>query len=422
MTKLETALEFLRAKPDASRREIKEITGWSSDKMVSKAKRLAASGETASTKSSDKPTSKKLSQVTVTDTEMSVFLPPQSRIRTLEDLIESFKVDLKVWEVKEFQANKWENFSVAEGITELLQVKASFKRKTVEVRSLEDIFEKVIANINASLEGVARLPKRKNVEPDPCMVEISIYDAHFGKLCWSEETDDSNYDLKTACTDFVNAVDDLVRKASVYNIEKFCFIIGNDMTNVDSSANMTTKGTPQDQDSRYFKVVETVYTLIFDIVKEKLLPIAPVEIIPIPGNHDHLTTIWMGKILEAMFKYTSEVTVQSQPTPYKYITYGTNLLMFNHGDKIKTDRLPLILAQKMPIAWGQSTCKEIHQGHIHHQKVEEFAGVVVRNLRALCPADKYCSENGFVSSIRGGEAYIYSKVGGLVSVVYHTVQ
>ena len=342
----------------------------------------------------------------------------QERIKSLDDLVRVFSIDLTIWEVERFIANKWEQNSKQAGTVELYQVKAFMRRRCQKLQNQKEAILEAIEEINSAIK-TPNIRTYAN-KTGGCLLEIAIFDAHFGKLCWEEETG-NNYDLKEAVSDYLETLVGLIDKAAPFDIEKIVLIIGNDMINVDSNLNTTTKGTPQDVDSRYFKVVKAVSSLMYDVIENYLLPIAPVEVVAVPGNHDHETTIYLGMLIETFFRGNPNVTVDTRPTTYKFVEYGTNLLMFNHGDKIKEVSLPLILAQQNPEAWGRTTCREVHQGHKHTRIVAEYAGVIVRHIRAMCPTDKYCKENGYVGNVRGGEAYVFDKKHGLVAQLMQTL-
>ena len=70
--------------------------------------------------------------------------------------------------------------------------------------------------------------------------------------------------------------------------------------------------------------------------------------------------------------------------------------------------------------FGRTLFRECHTGHTHMTKLDEQHGVRVRVLPALCPADAWHSENGYIGNKRSAEAYVWDKNEGLISVVYHT--
>ena len=68
------------------------------------------------------------------------------------------------------------------------------------------------------------------------MLEVNIFDLHFGKLCWNGETGE-DYDTKIASKRFHNAIDDIVGKAIFHDVDKIVFPVGNDFFNSDNLRN-----------------------------------------------------------------------------------------------------------------------------------------------------------------------------------------
>ena len=95
------------------------------------------------------------------------------------------------------------------------------------------------------------VPKIKH-EHGKYALEISIPDAHFGKMAWDKESGES-YDLEIAEERYTNAINYILSMVDHKTIDEIIFPIGNDMINIDSRNNETFAGTRQDSDSRFFK-------------------------------------------------------------------------------------------------------------------------------------------------------------------------
>jgi hypothetical protein len=155
---------------------------------------------------------------------------PQTRIQTLEQLIEHCKIDLEVWEVERFVANKYETSAKNEKdeivVTPMFQVKATLKRKVG------------VSDARQEIEQLKALAKSQMPKPTPIqrpaaatgyMLEMNIPDAHFGKLAWGEETGDANYDTKIADALFQEAYETLFsRTAHIPMYDEILIIVGND--------------------------------------------------------------------------------------------------------------------------------------------------------------------------------------------------
>ena len=114
--------------------------------------------------------------------------------------------------------------------------------------------EAMLELIERMKQHAPRLPRVKHAKNrNPHLLEIALFDSHFGKLAWALETG-TNYDLRISEQVYLKAVQDLLAKSSHYNIAKIVLPIGQDFFHVNNASNQTANGTPQDVDGRLKKV------------------------------------------------------------------------------------------------------------------------------------------------------------------------
>lgn len=346
---------------------------------------------------------------------------PKTRIHTLEQLVEFCQIDLSVWEVERFVANKWEmgfkdSFDEAQVIP-LYQIKAFLKKKKAVVFA-----KKEIQDLKQLAKSDSDFPKHV---PAPAftegkMLEINLTDHHFGKLAWGLETGYANYDVKIATQVFHRAIDTILDRSPFSAYEEIWFVVGNDLFNADDTQGRTTSGTQVESDVRHEKTYVTVRTLLIQAIEKLRNFAAKVKVVVVPGNHDHNATWHLGDSLEVYFAKYSDVEVDNHPCPRKYHTFGQTLVMFTHGDKGKIKDLPLLMAAEKSALFGATKFHEIHTGHIHTLRVDEQHGIRVRTLPALCPPDAWHAENGYVGNLRSSEAFVWDKNEGLIGIVIYT--
>jgi hypothetical protein len=238
---------------------------------------------------------------------------------------------------------------------------------------------------------------------DPVLYEISLPDIHYGKL--------HNYTLEDVEKQFLDVIQDLVTKASGLNIEKILLPIGNDGMNSEGMRQSTTKGTPQQDSAGWKQTFRGYWTLIVQAV-DMLKQIAPVHVIVISGNHDYERMYYAGDVISGWFRNDVSVTVNNSNNSRKYFEYGTNMIMFTHGDNEKPADMPLIMATENPEMFARTTTREAHCGHFHKEQVNEYRGVKVRFIPSICPNDEWHKKMGYESK-RVGQAYIWNKTRGL---------
>lgn len=351
---------------------------------------------------------------------------PRTEIHTLDALLKKFEVDLSVWRVKSFVVNSWET-SASDGsgniITKpLYQVKAVLERANgMTVEAAKEEIEALKAEAKAKMQ------------PPPCVravsggsqykaLEISAYDAHFGRLSWGAETGGADYDLGIAARDYNAVIDGLLAKSPYAYYDRICYVVGNDLIHFDNLNATTTKGTPLDVDSRFPKVFAKVRQTVREQIEKFRQIAASVEVIVIPGNHDTLSAWHLGDSLECLYENCEQVHVDNTPRLRKYWHYGDNLVMFTHGDKGKHVHYPLIMANETPSAWATSRFREVHLGHFHHLETKEIIGCRIRVIPAVCPADYWHASNGYVGALRAAQAFVWDSVDGLEYVIEENIK
>lgn len=365
---------------------------------------------------------------TVSEDKWEVYLP-STRICTLEALLAHCKVDTSIWEVERFTLNKWEvgaKNTDGEIIVEpLFQVKATLKRKRLQ-STVKAELDAMIAAAKAHSPSYTPLQRPKRSQRGH-LLEISIPDLHMGKLAWNEETRGGDYDLKIAQQVFEEALEALIQKTQGFDIERICFVVGNDLLNADKLDNTTTKGTQQQVDGRYQKVFATTRQMMVRGI-ERLMSIADIDVLMVPGNHDSQSVYCLGDSLDCWFRASPNVTIHNEPTGRKIYRYGQCLILFAHGDKQPLKDLPLQMATDYPQEWGATRWRECHAGHLHRSSANEYAGhsehkgVRVRVLPSLCASDSWHTDNGYTGNLRSAEAYVWDAEQGLQSIVMHTLQ
>lgn len=348
---------------------------------------------------------------------LNVVSNSSSRIKTLEQLLDVAQVDLEQFHVDKYNVNKWEVSAQIDGkmvTEELFQVKASLiknKARQTRKRILEDLHQDFI---NHSPKAVKYTPKKGTGH----LLEVNIFDLHFGKLCWSGETGE-DYDTKIASKRFHSAIDDIIQKASGHNIAQIVFPVGNDFFNSDGKENQTSNNTPQDEDLRWMKTFRNGRKLIVEGI-EKLKQIAPVDVVVVQGNHDFERSFYLGDSLEAWFRNDKNVSVNNDATPRKYVKFGQNLIGLTHGNNEKVADLPLLMASEKKELWSDTRFHEWHLGHFHHKKqikfqsVDEQKGCVIRFMRSLSGTDAWHNLKGYTQNVQSAEAFIWHPSDGMI--------
>ena len=362
------------------------------------------------------------------------------RIKSAEDAIKEFAINMKEWEIappirvkshegyRKDRKSSWhvENGKTIRGDVEdtgnmllvtLYSVDVRFVRKTQEIRAT-NVVQEIILDAKKHSIKVPKInyPKSK----DGVLLELAIFDAHFGRLCWGEESG-ADFDVHIAEKLLKQTLMELLDYSKNFNISKILIPFGGDYFNSNSKANSTVLGTAQQEDTRYSKTFRLGRKLAIDII-DRCYQIAPVDVVLVKGNHDEERLFYLGDSLECWYHNNKNVDIDNSPKSRKYYSFGKTLLGFTHGDDVKLEKLPMLMALEAPRQWLKSKYREIHTGDKHHRLTLSENGVVIRILGSIVAPDQWTYNKGFVGPIRATESFVFHPEKGLVAQFTSTVR
>lgn len=215
------------------------------------------------------------------DTNITIW-SVDDRVKTVEDALNKAQIDPEIWEVERSVLNSWEvamkgkfneDGTPKHKTVTLWQVKVWLRRKVPKIYT--DAADLLIKRMEKYSPKHVKISRAKKID-DPHMLEISIFDHHFGKLAWHMETGE-NYDLKIAEKLYRHAVEDLTKVTRGFNIEKILMPVGQDFFHIDNPSNTTVNGTSQDVDCRYTKLFDSGVISCINAI-EFVREIAPVTV------------------------------------------------------------------------------------------------------------------------------------------------
>lgn len=353
-------------------------------------------------------------------------------VRTVDDALAKAQVDMNIWEVERCVVNHYEmGAKLPDGAlvtTPLWQVKVWLRKRRGWSR--EEFKALLIKDISAIAP-----PRPVEVvmapEYDTLLAELSIFDAHFGKLAWAPESG-ADYDLNICRSRYTAAADDLLARASVRNPERVLYVVGNDFFHTDQG-DKTTRGTDVDTDGRWQKSFRIGTKCVIETIDKALRIAGYVDVLVVPGNHDAQKSFMLGDLVGAYYRNDGRVTVINEPSPFVYYRYGTNLLGFNHGDETaqitKRQMLPATMATDRPQDWAETTTREFHLGHVHHESEhvwkyrnsDSVRELVVRTLPSISSTDAWHRACNY-KSVLAAECHYYHRTKGRYGYDVYTVQ
>ena len=265
----------------------------------------------------------------------------------------------------------------------------------------------------------AYAPPRLNLKTPrlPFAVVTSGGELHYGGSGWGFETGES-YSREEAAFRLESTrslmLEDVADRGKP---DKFFYAIGHDFFTIDTDYGTTTKGTPQDTDGTSAQIFSEGLDLAMRDI-DCLRSIAPVEIVPVPGNHDRLLTVALLKCFEVAYKNSSDVSVEFSARTRAYRSYGETLLGFGHGDgALKPKDFMATMAKEAPELWANTLYRAFFTGHLHSEVVRELVGGTHYQMPSLRGADRFHERNAYLSDAALA-SYLVDKSRGVTSTIY----
>ncbi len=283
--------------------------------------------------------------------------------------------------------------------------------KGLTLNPLAEKLEHVFANY--------KVPKLDLPVGDKHALVVSPFDLHYGKYAWSEEVREE-YNRQMARDLLIQKTKELIPDILKYNIEKIIVPVGSDFFHVDTLGGTTTKGTPQDCDGTFIQIMVEGQQLMVEFL-DILRQIADIEIILTAGNHDFKLSHVLLQYLGAYYKDCKDVNVIRCHRFRQYFSYGNTLMGFTHGDGMKLQDLPYMMANEAAELWAKTKHRAFFTGHLHHEMVKDYKGVKIFQMPSLSGSDRWHHNHGYEGSTRALHAYIVHPVNGIKATLMANV-
>jgi len=289
------------------------------------------------------------------------------------------------------------------------QVAGQWIKSDADAASREAIIRAAIAALTEDVRGLAPITP----PPDRVLADLlTVYpfgDPHIGLKVWGKECG-ADFDLKEAERLTLAAVDRLV---SISPASDTAIILPlGDIFHADDQRNVTPgHGHQLDVDSRHVQVLHVGIRTFKRCILRALEKHRRVVVRFVSGNHDPHAVWALAFTIAAFFESEPRVFVDLSPSKHWYFRHGRTLIGTTHGDTVRHEALPGMMAADCPEDWGQTRHRYWLTGHVHTQSVREFAGVTCESFRTLAAADAYAAGKGYRAG-RDMRAIVYSVDGG----------
>lgn len=255
------------------------------------------------------------------------------------------------------------------------------------------------------LPRAAPVAFRRDGAREELLAVFPVGDHHLGMLAWPDETGSAAWDLQLAEQALEEAISDLV--TSVPSCGKAAVVFLGDFLHVDGYVPVTPgHGHQLDADGRFPKIVRAAIRVMRRAIERAAEHHKLVVVIVAQGNHDPVSSVFLREALASFYEEDARIEVDTAPRPFHFIRHGRCLLGVHHGDRVKLEELPLLMAADRPQDWGETVHRTWLTGHVHSRRVLEKGGCLVESFRVLPPTDAYAAGHGYRSQ-REMHAIVY---------------
>ena len=299
----------------------------------------------------------------------------------------SFKREIIKWAKKTYpddttlECGTYEGF-VAHNATVQVSKTGEIVQAWIKQKASDIDLEDLVNTLKESIEPY-KYEQKQDKSADH-MLEIPLFDMHWG-IAFFE--------------DYKSTLDDILELIAMKHWDRIVIPFGQDYFHNDSIVNgVTTKGTAIEKVDM-IRAVKEGRKFIIAIIDAALANSNKVEVLYTPGNHDRsVTWMFMQVLLE---RYGPDI-IDDSIKYRKVFTYGKNSVMVTHGDskQATANNLSHIFAVSYPKEFAQATTREVHSGHLHHEKEGDIFGAMIRRLSSGAAVDDWSNREDFIGAHR----------------------
>ena len=304
--------------------------------------------------------------------------------------------DAEVLQLHGYNPNKWSlidhQFSMWDHLNKKMENPKTLYASKVRVEPKKDILtdEEILSAVTSETKPL-KIKTTKYKTDNKRMLGIELMDMHFG--------------INTL-DDYQDTIRRLTERLESRKWDRVAITFGSDLMHVDNLKNTTANQTRID-DVDIVQMIEDVKTFYEYLVTKASEQANEVKVIYIKGNHDETTSALLIHWLDARFRDTDNVEVDTTIQEVKVYTWEKIFVALTHGDK-GGKRTKNTLSTNYPLEWARSKVREFHKGHLHHEKALDEFGITERILPTGAKTDQYHKDNSFDSAHKRFMIFEYS--------------
>ena len=273
------------------------------------------------------------------------------------------------------------------------KTRGQWVKSSVDAERREQLVKEMYQAMASEIPKLGKIAAPKHKASADLLNVIPMGDPHFGLYAWAAESgDDFDTDIARALT--LGAVDRLM--ASAPDAETCIILPLGDVFHANDQSNVTPGHKHQlDVDTRFVKVLGIGIQTYRHAIIRALEKHPKVVVRFVSGNHDPQAIWALAFTVHAFFEDNPRVTVDLSPSKFWYYQHGSVLIGSTHGDTVKHENLLGVMATDQAHVWSHTKHRYWYTGHVHHQSVKEFPGVVCESFRTLAAKDAYAAGHGY---------------------------
>lgn len=359
-------------------------------------------------------------------------------VKTVDEAIEKCNIDLEIWEVykteilnqvvhrKEleqemtFDEGKISGYKIDRGgitLEPLVNIKLYLRLRQFNA---DRFIKKMIEALSKKELKFEKISYSKDTDDN--LFVVNLYDLHLDKLAFDSQTKESSNPEKTEQIANI-AINALLERAKGYKFKRILLPVGHDFFNHDRILGyaMTTRETPQHSAFNWEEITIKGGEILVRMIN-KLVKLAPVDIIAVPGNHDANRAWHIAHYLSGWYNSHKNITVQLLGGPRKYYRWGETLIGMTHTVKgaQKKQRLRSAMTNERKKDWAATKYRYWLLGDLHRESSEDVDGVFFEVLPSLASNDLWHHEQAY-SHLRTLKGLIYNKEHGLIGTVMYNL-
>lgn len=284
-----------------------------------------------------------------------------------------------------------------------------------DVAKVQEYIDQMLEAMATEIDAIPAIepPDYDTINPD-WLTLYPVVDVHLGLYAWSKETG-ASYDLDIAKDQFLHSTAELFSLSP--NSEEALIVVLGDFFHADNNNAQTEKSHNHlDVDGRHDKVLHLGAELIMWMIEQALHKHHKVTVRVMRGNHDPYASKALTLGLYLRYLGNKRVTVERSAMDLWVFQFGKNMLGFTHGDNVKAQDMPGVMAAYYPQMWGETAYRYAYSGHFHKSKKategDERHGAQYEILPAFTAKDAWTRSMGH-SSMRSIMSKTYDRNTGL---------